>query len=126
VSKTKYVPIPTEELLAAADRVLPEYADKLDRLVQTVLTLSDRRDHPVDDPRLAADRERLLSAAIRRLGKEFWALANPLREWINRLSATLEERDISEVQRMELRLRLTELEMKYQTASETFSQLGVS
>jgi len=99
------------ELLEAADRVLPEFTPKLADLTQAALGA-----YP---PRSEQHR-----AFISRLGKEFLALAGPLREWIDKLSAVLEEGRLTEIQRLELLLRLTELEGKYQTADILLKQLG--
>jgi|GEM_PF-3452294 len=119
------------ELLEAATRILPEYAEKLDKLVQAALTIWDRREklgirYTKDIP-AAVDRDLdpLLKAALLRLGREFLGLSEPLRQWINALSAVVEEGPISEVQRMELRLRLIELEGKFGTAGQLLKQLNV-
>jgi hypothetical protein len=129
-----------EELLEAAARILPEYTEKLDRLVQFALALWDRwrkgergstDDSSVQDefarPVAPIDRgfDPILKTTLQRLGGEFRGLAGPLREWIHRLSAVHEEGRVTEVQQIELRLRLTDLEGKFQTAQTVFGQLGV-
>lgn len=110
------------ELLEAGMRVLIDYTDKLDRLVNSALTIWDRRENVgnqhTKDIAVAVQRDLdpFLRAALDRCGAEFVGLEEPLRQWITKLSATLEEGRLTEVQRMELRLRLTDLEVKFQTA----------
>lgn len=119
------------ELLQAATRILPEYADKLDRMVQSALTIWDHREKQpsrYNQDVVAAiqrDLDPFLKAALNRLGDEFLGLSEPLRQWINKMSAVHEEGRLTEVQRMELRLRLTELEVKFQTAGRLLKQLNV-
>jgi hypothetical protein len=60
--------------------------------------------------------------AIQRLLAELDDLTGPLREWIAKMSALLEEGRLTEPRRLELRLRLTELESKYQTATAVVGQ----
>jgi hypothetical protein len=120
-----------QELLDAALRVLPEYADKLDRLVQSALSIWSQREKRPDSLTQSAsvvvgrDLDVFLNMALLRLGREFLALSEPLRQWVNRMSAILEEAPISEVQQLELRLRLTELEVKFGTAGQLLKQLNV-
>jgi hypothetical protein len=107
------------ELLEVANRLLPEYADKLDQLVKSALTIWDRRD-PVSN-----QLPPLFKSALERVGREFTGLSEPLREWINKMSAVYEEGRITDLQRMELGLRLTELEVKFGTAGQLLKQLNV-
>lgn len=119
------------ELLEAATRLLPEYADKLGRLVQSALAIWDQRErHPDSASESVAtvvgrDLDVFLNMALLRLGREFLGLSEPLRQWINKLSAVLEEGRLTDVQQMELRLRLTELEGKFGTAGQLLKQLNV-
>ena len=55
---------------------------------------------------------------------EFANLSFPLEEWIRKFSAAHEEGRLTDLQRMELRLRLTELESKYLTARAVFAPLA--
>ncbi|QJW94897.1 hypothetical protein [Frigoriglobus tundricola] len=71
------------------------------------------------------DLDPFLQTALARLGDEFLAISEPLRWWITKLSAVHEEGRLTEVQRMELRLRLSELESKFQTAGQLLNQLNV-
>ncbi|MBY0459012.1 MAG: hypothetical protein K2V38_16875 [Gemmataceae bacterium] len=100
------------ETLDVGMRILSDYPDKLDRLVKDALALGDRED----------ERSRMIRD---RVGAEFRATAEPLKWWIHTLSAIHEEGRITEVQRMELRLRLSELESKFETANRVLKQLGV-
>lgn len=117
-------------LLEASMRVLPEYADKLDRIVQTVLKIWDSREkqgirYTKDISAAAArDLDPLLRATLAGVSREMNGLFGPLKEWIHKLSAVLEEGRLTDIQRMELRLRLTELELKLQTAIDVFNQFS--
>lgn len=104
------------EMLETAGRILPEYAAKLEAMTQSALTAQS------DDGRTTA----FSRAYAFRIGKEFVALTGPLKEWITKLSAVLDEGRLTEVQRMELLLRLTELEVKYETAGQIMDRLGVT
>jgi hypothetical protein len=109
------------ELLAAASRVLPEYSDKLDSLVQNTVTLWQHSFRQTSYPPQLTDEENtLVKVTLKQRASEMSALEDPLGYWIDKLSAVLEEGPITEVERGELRLRLTELEVKYQTALEVF------
>jgi hypothetical protein len=107
------------ELLETAVRLLPEYAGKLDRIVERALSIWDRRD-PVSNNLFP-----LLKTALDRLGGEFRGLSEPLKQWIHKFSAAYEEGRLTEIQRMELGLRLIDLETKFQTAQTILRQLGV-
>jgi hypothetical protein len=116
------------ELLEASLRVLPEYAAKLDRLVQAVLEVQDRWPGPKDqiwvgDVFFHEDPNPLLRAVLEGLSREMAGLDDALKQWIQRLSALHEEGRLNDVQRLELRLRLTELELKYHTARDVFAKL---
>ncbi len=120
------------DLWAFALQILPEYSEKLDRLVQTVLLIWDRRDkkllkNTADIPAsIGRDLDPLLRIALEQLFEEFVRLSFPLEEWIQKFSAAHEEGRLTDLQRLELRLRLTELESKYKTARTIFAQLGIA
>ncbi len=106
------------EVLEAAYRILPEYSEKLDRIVQHAIAISQQY---AAQPGLL--HRQLISLSVARWIYEMNALADPIGYWIDKLSAVLEEGRITEVQRAELRLRLTEFEVKYQTAVAVFDKL---
>lgn len=119
------------QLLESALLVLPEYSDKLDRIVQSAVNIWDKRQkqpnkHTTDITAAAArDLDPLLHTALRGLSREMGGLVEPLKQWIHKLSAVLEEAKLTDLQRMELQLRLTELELKFQTAIEVTGLLGL-
>ena len=102
------------KLLAAGIRVLNDYSSKLDRLVSSALTVSDHNRN-----------DRLRDILLNSLGSEFRAISEPLRWWIRKLSAVHEEGRVTEIQRMDLQLRLSELEVKFQTATLLLNHLNV-
>src|SRR4051812_8271005 len=68
------------ELLGVAMRILPEYADKLDRLAQSALTIWHQREKRPDSLSqqtsviVGRDLDVLLNMALLRLGREFLGL----------------------------------------------------
>jgi hypothetical protein len=101
------------EMFLIASGLLREYADKLDRLVTNTLTARDRqRPH-----------EPVMPTALVRFTEEFDQLERPLRKLINLGSAIHEEGRVNDLQKLELDLRLTEIEGKYETARVLFAQL---
>ena len=82
--------------------------------------------HAAFDLAVVPHRTATHTAFAARLAKEFVALSGPMKAWITKLSAILEESRLTEVQRMELLLRLTELEVKYETAGLILKQLDVA
>lgn len=102
------------EALGTGMRVLTDYAPKLDRIIDAALNTNRQRN----------DGE-IYRVALDRLGSEFLAILEPLRWWIVALSALHEEGRLTEPQRMELRLRLSELESKFQTANLLLEKLNV-
>ncbi len=113
-----------------ATRLLPEYAEKLDRLVQSVLTVWDRREKKgnkyTQDVRVAAvrDLDPLLRTALDQFADEFNRLDGPVRELIHLGSAIHEEGRATDLERLELRLRLSEAEAKYLSAKAILAQFA--
>lgn len=119
------------ELLATAGRVLPEYTDRLERMVQSIITVWGQREKRPDSLTqntavvVGRDLDVLQNVILLRIGREFLALSDPLRQWINKLSAVLEEGRLTSTQQMELRLRLTDLEVKFQTVGQLVKHLNL-
>jgi hypothetical protein len=118
-------------LFESAWRVLPEYSEKLDRIVQRAINIWDERERQENrytrDIAVAAPRDLdpLQLTVLSGLARELESLSSPLQEWMHALSAILEEVEVGRAWRMELRLRLTDLESKYQTALSVMGQFSI-
>jgi len=115
----------TAEFLEAANRILPEYSEKLDRIAKAALVIWHERDKRIGEtPELVVPKlEPIHKLALTRIAYELQGLYHTIKPWIDKSSAAVEEGRLSDTQRMELSLHLSELEIKYQTAALILGQL---
>jgi hypothetical protein len=107
------------EFLATAYSIFNDFSAKMERLTQNAIEISRQFEHGLITPL----HRKLIKTAFKHLKHELEALEDPIGFWIDRSSAVLEEGRITQLQREELRLRLTEFENKYHTAVAVFGEL---